>query len=57
MSGNKIREIMALIRSLVSYILLYRSLKITMSIIAIAKSLTLYCPLSQMDLKLASKIA
>jgi hypothetical protein len=48
---------MALIRSLVSYQVLYKFFKITMSIIAIAKSLTLYYPLSQMDLKQVNKIA
>ena len=48
---------MALIRSLVSYQVLYKFFKITMSIIAIAKILILYYPLSQMDLKQVNKIA
>ena len=54
MLENKTKEIMALIRSLVYCRLLFRSLKIAMQIIAIAKSLTLYCRLSLMDLKLAN---
>jgi len=56
MLGNRTKEIMALIKSLVYCLLLFKSLKITIQIIAIAKSLTIYCRLSRMDLKLANKI-
>lgn len=57
MLESKTRETMALIRSLVCCLHQFRFLPIIMSIIAIAKSLILYYPLSPMDHKLANKVA